>query len=183
MMILLSGFVAGCETTGPAYTTGERRDINCRDFPLEVTLPPKSGYPVKCTRRNTKEPILTATDYHMYFRFVEDDRSFANILFAQAGDLTFIIPRSVVEKTKSSRNVRSSATNWGETSELRIGNRKYQYVTFDMPKNRSCIAYNGYEGYRDAGHEQNFYGYLCSTKKRIQPAHLRDLLSHLKIRR
>lgn len=179
-VIVILIFAAGaCVTDGVTYTSGERQEIRCNNFPLKIALSARSGYPVKCTSRNTAEPGLMATRYHMFFRFVQDDRSYANIHYSEAGDGTLVNIRSVMEKTLQSRKVRTDADNWGGPSHLWIGDRKYGYVTFDLPQRRSCIAYNGYEGQRGPGYEKNFYGYLCSKTTQIKVSHLRDFLTHM----
>lgn len=183
LLVFLPLYVSGCGADGVGYVTGQKQDIGCDKFPLKVTLAAKVGYPVKCTKRNSSEAILIATRYHMFFRFVLEDRSFANIHFAEAGDGTLINARSVTRKMKTFKRVRTGAKNWGQPSDFQIRGWKYGSVTFDLPKNRSCIGFNGYQGIKNAGYGKNIYGYLCSIKTQIKPSHLKDLLSHLEIRR
>lgn len=181
-LVLMTVALTGCVTDGSGYTTGQRLGISCNDSAINITLPPKAGYPTRCTKRNTSEPTLTATVYFMFFRFVDEERSYANIHYSEAGDGTFINIRTVTEKMNQSRKVRADARNWGEASELEIGEVKYGYVTFDLPGNRSCIGYNGYRDQRGPGYGVNWYGYLCSQKTQIRVSHLKDFLSHVEIR-
>ena len=174
--------LAGCGGNG--YTSGQKAEIACDEFPIKITYEEKDIRDSKCSRRTTSDPMLMATYYHLFFRFnIGRNPSFANVQFAEAGTGTKLNVRSVKEKMLGFKKIRTSSSDWGEEKQTTVSGKKYYYINFSLPVERSCVGYSHYFDISWSGYyTSNSYGFVCNDYNKIDVSQLVDFLKHLKYR-